>query len=387
MPSFLSAVTASVTEGAVARQWRALAEPQPLPQSPPGAQVQTETSPTPAPTALTPLTLDGMFGSVFAHTCGCLTLTSGPFTVTAPCEYNDTGAAFWPEQPERDASSLDLSVSISRGMNAKITWGSLCAFQGAETAVAVYGLEVKTSGRSVVDPFDLCMQLVVSPLDLLRATVRAGAGAGASLEGDRLQIEHPFWPHDTSAVTGDAVPSNTVDLSVVASPVHLHVSEALAACLARWMHAIDRSFQAMHTSLSLSGLADLSAAAGTAADARAEVGAASVFSPPPAVVAVVPAAVEVPTAPPLALGFVVKCHALLHEVACVVEGPGRHPVDDPRPSLASPSSASYWFAAPAPDSTLHYADQQNKSCMQLEPSHVERIVKACYTGVVVDEAH
>ena len=34
-----------------------------------------------------------------------------------------------------------------------------------------------------------------------------------------------------------------------------------------------------------------------------------------------------------------------------------------------------------------YGDVQGKSCMQLEPSQVERIVKACYTYVVVDEAH
>ena len=39
-----------------------------------------------------------------------------------------------------------------------------------------------------------------------------------------------------------------------------------------------------------------------------------------------------------------------------------------------------------PDELQIYADEQNKSCMQLEPSHVERIVKACYTGVVIEEA-
>ena len=214
-----------------------------------------------------PLSLDSICGPIFANSCGCFTLTSGPFTLTAPCEYDDAAASFWPDFPDRDLSSLDLSVSVGRGMNVKTAWGSLCAFQGADSAVAVYGIDVKASGRCIVDPFDVCAQLVVSPSEELRSraigsvipTENEGSTT-APLESqhpvERLQIDHPYWPYDTSSQRGDEVPSNSVEATIAASPIHLHISESLLVALSHWQRANDRSFQIMHSSLSVSALSE-----------------------------------------------------------------------------------------------------------------------------------
>ena len=153
-------------------------------------------------------------------------------------------------------------------MNVKTAWGSMCAFQGADVAVAVYGIDVKASGRCIVDPFDVCAQLVVSPSDSLRAQILGGAtktengGPAVAMpmetphRVERLQIDHPFWPYNTSSLHGDDVPSNSVEASIAASPIHLHISESLLMALSHWQRANDRSFQMMHSSLSVSALSD-----------------------------------------------------------------------------------------------------------------------------------
>jgi hypothetical protein len=157
MPSFLSFLSEYIIHGAIMKEYIRI-----LKMFPNDPDIQF-----PIDVSVLSISLENLIPPLFSATGGTFNIIYGGITLYMPAAYTppNTDCPATQSGLENGGKGLDgvIVMSMGKGISVKAAWGEQCAFRGIEVVIMVKGISTSISGLSLVEPFDVCVQIVILP--------------------------------------------------------------------------------------------------------------------------------------------------------------------------------------------------------------------------------